>query len=529
MFFGGEGGVAAFHPDSIQDNPRIPPVVITSFKVFDKPLPRTIPQQSHFFANAPPAFIRLSHGLNFFSFEFAALDYTAPEKNQFAYQLEGVDPDWVHAGTRRYASYTNVEPGKYVFRVKGSNNDGVWNEAGVSVNIIIMPPFWKTWWFRTLSFLAVVFAAFTWHKRRTHALEARKKALEQQVKERTAFAEALQHALNEVESLKNRLEAENTYLQDEIKVVHNFADIISRSEVLNKVLRKVEQVAATDATVLILGESGTGKELLARAVHNLSARRERPLVKVNCAVLPATLIESELFGHEKGAFTGAVARKIGRFELANGGTIFLDEIGELPLELQAKLLRILQEGEFERLGGQQTLKVDTRVIAATNRDLQEEVAHNRFREDLYYRLNVFPVMIPPLRERKEDIPLLVNHFVKKYSAKTGKKIENVSQHVIATLQKYDWPGNVRELENVIERAVIVSQGKQLRLDDWLPHAGAKAEEPSLLTMEEIERNHILKVLEMTKWRISGQKGAAQILDIKPTTLRSKMNKLGITR
>jgi transcriptional regulator with GAF, ATPase, and Fis domain len=377
--------------------------------------------------------------------------------------------------------------------------------------------------------LSVILALHTWHHRRTRALEEKKKTLELQVKERTAFAEALQHALTEVESLKNRLEAENTYLQDEIKVVHNFADIISRSEVLKKVLRKVEQVAATDATVLILGESGTGKELLARAVHNLSARRERPLVKVNCAALPANLVESELFGHEKGAFTGAICRKIGRFELADHSTIFLDEIGELPLELQAKLLRILQEGEFERLGGQQTLKVNTRVIAATNRDLKEEIAAGRFREDLFYRLNVFPITIPPLRERKEDIPLLVNHFMKKYSAKIGKKIETVSQHVIDELQQYDWPGNVRELENVVERAVIVSQGKQLRLEDGLPHSDGKTDGSSTLTLEELEKRHILKVLEQTGWRISGERGAAKILNIKPTTLRSRMEKLGIKR
>jgi transcriptional regulator with GAF, ATPase, and Fis domain len=361
-------------------------------------------------------------------------------------------------------------------------------------------------------------------------LEDKKKALERQVKERTEAAEALQNALSEVEQLKNRLHAENIYLQTEISHEHNFTDFISRSPALQKILAKVEQVAATDATVLILGESGTGKELLARAIHNLSQRSDHPLVKVNCAALPMHLIESELFGHEKGAFTGAIARKAGRFELADGGTIFLDEIGEMPLELQAKLLRILQDGEFERVGGQQTLKVDTRVIAATNRDLKTEIQHGRFREDLYYRLYVFPITIPPLRERKEDIPLLVNHFVKKYSAKTGKKIESVSQHIIDTLQAYPWPGNVRELENVIERAVIVSPGKQLKLDDWLPSSeGESVEEPTALGLEEMERNHILKVLKQTGWRISGEKGAARILNINASTLRSRMEKLGIMR
>jgi DNA-binding NtrC family response regulator/streptogramin lyase len=522
LFFGGEGGAIAFYPDSLKDNPHIPPVVITRFNVFDKPLP--LPA-----ALSSLQAIKLSYRQNFFSFDFVALDYVAPLKNQYAYKLEGFDPDWVHCGTRRYASYTNVDPGEYVFRVKGANSDGIWNEQGAAISIIITPPFWKTWWFRTLAIFSVLISAFTWHERRMKRVEEKKQALELQVKEKTEAAQALQNALSEVERLKNRLHAENVYLQDEIKLEHNFADIISRSQALKKILGKVEQVAATEATVLILGESGTGKELLARAVHNLSHRRDRPMVKVNCAALPANLIESELFGHEKGAFTGAIARKIGRFELADGGTVFLDEIGELQPELQAKLLRILQEGEFERVGGQQTLKVDTRVIAATHRDLQEEITHGRFREDLYYRLHVFPITIPPLRERRDDIPLLINHFVKKYSARIGKKIETVSPNVIATLQAYDWPGNVRELENVIERAVIVSQGKQLKLDDWLPQTNARSNEPTIVTLEDMERHHILKILEMTGWRISGERGAAKRLNINASTLRSRMEKLGIKK
>ena len=530
MFFGGEGGVVAFYPDSLRENTYLPPVVITSFKVFDRPLlPDNASMSQQRQGYQSPSSIVLSYRDNFFSIEFVALDYNEPSKNQYAYKLEGLDRDWNYCGTRRYASYTHIDPGEYTFRVKGSNNEGVWNEEGASIKIIITPPFWQKWWFRALVIFSILASALTWHNRRMKRLEDKKKALELRVKERTEAAEALQKALSEVEQLKNRLHAENVYLQAEIKLEHNFTDIISRSAALKKILSKVEQVAATDATVLILGESGTGKELLARAVHNLSPRRDRPLVKVNCAALPANLIESELFGHEKGAFTGAIARKIGRFELANGGTIFLDEIGELPLELQAKLLRILQDGEFERVGGQQTLKVDTRVIAATNRDLKAEIQHGRFREDLYYRLYVFPITIPPLRERKEDIPLLVNHFVKKYSARTGKKIESVSQHIIDTLGAYPWPGNVRELENVIERAVIVSQGKQLKLDDWLPQPVGELDEPTTLGLEDMERSHILKVLEQTAWRISGEKGAARILNINASTLRSKMEKLGIKR
>ncbi len=335
---------------------------------------------------------------------------------------------------------------------------------------------------------------------------------------------------SEVVELKNRLQAENVYLQEEIKLEHNFDEIISTSKPFKKVLRNVERVAVTDATVLILGETGTGKELIARALHTISPRRERPLVKVNCAALPANLIESELFGHEKGAFTGALSRKQGRFELANGGTIFLDEIGELPLDLQAKLLRVLQEGEFERVGGTQTLKVNVRVIAATNRDLEHAVQSGEFRNDLFYRMNVFPIRLPPLRERREDIPLLINHFVKKYGAKMGKKISQVSQQVMQTLQGYHFPGNVRELENIIERAIILAKGKTLQVDESLELL-KKPSSPALsvATLEDVERNHIISVLQETKWRIEGPKGAALRLGINPNTLRSRMQKLGIRK
>ena len=338
----------------------------------------------------------------------------------------------------------------------------------------------------------------------------------------------LRHALEEVKQLKDRLHAENVYLQEEIKLHHNFGEVIGTSEALKKVLRKVERVAATEATVLILGETGTGKELIARAVHGLSTRQGRPLVKVNCAALPDTLIESELFGHEKGAFTGAHARRVGRFELADGGTVFLDEIGDLPLSLQAKLLRVLQEGEFERLGSSTTRTVDIRVIAATNRDLKNAMANGDFREDLYFRLNVFPIQSPPLRERTEDIPLLLQHFMGKYSAKLGKQIKRVPTPAMARLQAYPWPGNVRELENVIERAMILSDGDQLDLGDWLP--GPRVPSASgIATLEELQRVHILKVLELTGGRVSGEKGAARILDINPKTLQSRMKKLGIER
>ncbi len=349
------------------------------------------------------------------------------------------------------------------------------------------------------------------------------------ITERKQAEKNLRNALQEVEQLKNRLQEENIYLQQEIKRTHNFEEIISQNDDFKKTLGKVEQVASTDATVLILGETGTGKELIARAIHNISGRRERPLVKVNCAALPANLIESELFGHEKGAFTGALARKIGRFELADGGTIFLDEIGDLPMELQVKLLRVLQDGDFERLGDPNTIKVDVRVIAATNRNLERAVKNGTFREDLYYRLNVFPINVPPLRERQDDIPLLINHFVRKYGAKIGKKIETIPKKVMDSLQSYHWPGNIRELQNIIERAVILSQGSRLELEKWF----LKTEEPldtsELTTLEEVERAHILKTLEATHWRVSGTKGAAQILGLNSQTLVSKMKKLGIRR
>jgi len=536
MFFGGIKGFNSFYPDKIKDNPYIPGIVITDFQIFNKSVligthedadSRKSPLQKHISATKE---IALSYKENVFSFEFAALHYAAQEHNQYAYMMEGFDKDWVYVGNERKATYTNLDPGEYVFSVKGSNNDGIWNEEGTSIRIFINPPFWQTWWFRILVIFSVMLSLLAWHKRRVRRIETKKKELEIRVNEKTEAAEALQNALSEVERLKNRLQVENIYLQDEIKLEHNFSTIMGSSKALKKTLHKVEQVAEADATVLLLGESGTGKELLARAVHNLSTRRDRPLVKVNCAALPASLIESELFGHEKGAFTGALARKIGRFELADGGTIFLDEIGDLSLELQTKLLRVLQEGEIERLGNPQTISVDVRVIAATNRNLENAIEKGEFREDLFYRLNVFPITSPPLRERKEDMQLLVNHFIKKYSAKTGKKIESVSQHVMSTLQEYDWPGNVRELENIIERAVIVSHGKQLKLEDWLSKRDAgKTGRSDISTLEENERQHIIQALTLTNWRVSGEKGAAKILGINDKTLYSRMQKLGINK
>lgn len=336
-------------------------------------------------------------------------------------------------------------------------------------------------------------------------------------------------AHEEVNRLKNQLEAENIYLQQELQLDQTFGEMVGHSDALKYVLFKVSQVALTDSTVLITGETGTGKELVARAIHSASLRKDRPLIKVNCAALPASLIESELFGYERGAFTGATARKLGRFELANGGTIFLDEIGDLPLESQVKLLRALQEGEIERLGGTKTIKIDVRIIAATNRNLKQEIEKGTFREDLWYRLNVFPITVPPLRQRKDDIPPLTEYFANKSARKFGKKIDSVSAAAMRTLQEHSWPGNVRELENVIERAVIHCQGNVLHLAERFekpPDTGAAT---SIKTLEDMERDYIVRILETTHWRVEGPKGAALLLGMNPSTLRGRMVKLGIKK
>jgi len=346
------------------------------------------------------------------------------------------------------------------------------------------------------------------------------------ITERKESEVALQRAHEELHQLKNQLEAENIYLQQELQLDEKFGEIVGQSDAIKYVLFKINQVAPTDSTVLITGETGTGKELAARAIHGASPRQDKPLIKVNCGALSPTLIESELFGHEKGAFTGAYGRKQGRFELANGGTIFLDEIGELPPELQVKLLRVIQENEFERLGGGKTMKVDVRIIAATNRNLKLEVEQGAFREDLWYRLNVYPITMPPLRQRKEDIPLLVEHFVSTYSKKTGKTISSVSPRVMQSLQAHSWPGNVRELANVIERAVIHTQGSVLQVVDQFEEV---ADQVPTQTLEEVEREYIIRTLENTGWRIEGKYGAAGILGLNPSTLRTRMLKLGIQR
>src|SRR5216684_2476040 len=356
-------------------------------------------------------------------------------------------------------------------------------------------------------------------------------------------------AFKEIESLKNKLAEEKLYLEEEIRSEFNFEEIIGESPALKRALAQVELAAPAGTTVLLLGETGTGKELFARAIHNLSPRRDRTFVKINCAAIPSGLLESELFGHERGAFTGAIIQKIGRFELADRGTLFLDEVGDLPLELQPKLLRVLQEQEFERLGGNRTQRVDVRVVAATNTDLSSRVAERSFRSDLYYRLNVFPIQIPALRERAEDLPLLVRYFVQRFSRQLNKGVEYIPVDAMDALIHYSWPGNVRELENLIERAVLLSPGKELRIpfaelksnsisgtvsandpsSSFTSLTSSTALPSSISTLEEAERQHILRALKHTQWRIAGPKGAAVLLGMKRTTLQARMRKLRIRR
>jgi len=359
----------------------------------------------------------------------------------------------------------------------------------------------------------------------------RTRELTQEIDERKRAEKSLQGAYAEIKRLKDRLQAENIYLQQEVDRQFNFGEIIGQSSALSQVFQLVEQVAPMNATVLLTGETGTGKGVIARAIHGSSARKDRPMITVNCTSLPANLIESELFGREKGAFTGAHVRQMGRFELADHGTIFLDEIGEMPLELQSKLLRVIQDGEFERLGSPRTIKVDVRIIAASNRNLEEEIHKGRFREDLFYRLNVFPIKIPPLRQRKEDILLLVNYFVAKFNKKIGRQIATVSKETLNSLQQYHWPGNVRELESVIERAVITTQGTALQVLDRFDTL-QKTEKPTgqdIKALAELEHDHILRVLQKTGWRINGENGAAVLLGLNPSTLRARMQKYGIIR
>jgi transcriptional regulator with GAF, ATPase, and Fis domain len=344
-----------------------------------------------------------------------------------------------------------------------------------------------------------------------------------------AFAMDNARAYEEIQRLNQKLEEEKLYYEEQHLQNLHFEDIIGKSPTIKRVLAQMDQVAMTDTTALILGETGVGKELVATGIHRNSSRNNKPFIRVHCSSLPENLISSELFGHEKGAFTGAIQRRIGRFELANGGTLFLDEIGDLPLEVQVRLLRVLQSREFERVGGSETLRSDFRLIVATNRDLEQLVKENRFRSDLYYRLNVFPIHVPSLRERKEDIPLLANHFLKVYSTKMGKTIKMISEAEINKLMRYDWPGNIRELEHIIERSTVLSPGPYLHIPELSIQLPESTNLGVDIPLKDKERQYILQVLEKTGWKVRGLGGAAEILKIHPSTLISRMKKLGIQR
>ncbi len=372
----------------------------------------------------------------------------------------------------------------------------------------------------------IVITDLTEQKKTEAALRRASETLEIRVRERTEAGESLREALEEVQRLKDQLIEENIYLKKEFNLLHSHKDIVGNSEAIRAVLKQIEQVAPTDSTVLIQGETGAGKELVANAIHSMSSRKDRLMIKVNCAALPPTLIESELFGREKGAFTGSLSKQLGRFDLADASTIFLDEIDSLPLELQAKLLRVLESGEFERLGSPRTVKVNVRIISATNRDLAGVVREGKFREDLYYRLNVFQIIVPPLRERQEDLLPLVWSFVQELSKRMGKRIESIPQKDVKALHTYPWPGNVRELRNVTERAMIITTGPVLHFD--VPNIAQLGAVPSR-TLEDVEKKHIIEALNTTGWRVSGKDGAAEILGINPKTLESKMQRLGIQR
>ncbi|MGI9517272.1 MAG: sigma 54-interacting transcriptional regulator [Pirellulaceae bacterium] len=815
LFFGGVKGFNAFYPHLLGGSGPPPQVAITKFLTLNNPVDQGELQ-------VRDDRVQLQYDQNVIGFEFAALDFAGPRKNRFMYMLEGLDDDWVDAGTKRQVTYTNLPAGEYTFRVIASNNDRVWSETEASFDFFMQPAPWRTWWAYTLylsifaGIAAVVFRAYTrsvqqadqlkyaeelgvlqarlsdaqriasignwewntvtdelwWsdeiyrlfqmkpesfgatyqaflervhpddredvrvavkqaigshepytidhrivrpdgselvvHERAEvsfnergepvgmvgtiHDITDRKNAendirhradfqavlarlssdliqsqpcdideqlndglqtvgsrykldaislwwfatdqqtirplhrwinadqavatlqLDQQripwiaselmagrlvavddienmtetaVDDRTFLKEcnvksllilpllveeklegactfamlrqkrdwppatvaelrllaeclagaiARSQAISKIEHLKNKLQKENRYLREEVKLAHGFDEIIGDDPVLKKCLLAVQKVAPTDVTTLVLGETGTGKELIARAIHKLSSRSDKPLVSVNCPALPSTLIESELFGHEKGAFTGAQSKRRGRFELAHTGTLFLDEIGDLPLELQGKLLRVLQSGEFQRIGGTETIETDVRLIAATNRDLKQAVKAGEFRADLFYRISSFPVTLPPLRNRRDDIPLLAEHFVHKHADRLGKKIDAISAGMIDELVGYEWPGNVRELESLIERALISAEDNSLldlpgpiRLITSLHQSGSEATVDDAVDLFAVERAHIVDVLMQTRWRIAGSSGAAAILGIPPSTLRSKMKRLGIVR
>jgi DNA-binding NtrC family response regulator/ligand-binding sensor domain-containing protein len=530
IIFGAKSGLIHFFPKFIQKNtkPAIP--VISQFFLFNRLVTpvdsgRTILQRSINLTDN----IELQHDENVISLAICGLHYAETSENMLYYKLEGVDQDWQMSHNNEIITYSNLKPGDYLFRLQAANNDKILNPKEKRLQIKITAPFYNSFPAWLFYIFLVSLTIYLFLRYRIATINSRKIALEKQIEEKNRKNEALNSALREVEKLRDQLQTENTFLKSERVVDCKHKEIITDSKAMKNILHQIEIASGADPTILILGESGTGKDLLAKAIYNTSGRKEQHFIKVDCASLPPNLIESELFGHEKGAFTGADKRKIGRFELANGGTIFLDEIGELPKKVQQKLLRVLQSGEFERLGSSTTLKTNIRIIAATNRNLAKEVKTGQFREDLFYRLNVFPINLPPLRERMEDLPLLVQHFITKYSGKFNKTIDKIPNSVMKKLMAHSWPGNIRELENIIQRAIIISRENVLELGDWLEknHPQKNFTESVFVSLEELQKRHIQRVLEYTQGKVSGEKGAAEILNINPKTLFSRMKKLNI--
>jgi formate hydrogenlyase transcriptional activator len=504
--------------NTVQEDHEWPDEFVTRLRVLGEMLAGAL-ERRHIVAGLLIADARLASAADLAGLGFYEADFTVPSMyvDERMSALCGFPPDRLHGlePLAFWMEHLHPDDRARVMAARDQLQDGTLDR--LSIEYRYLQPDRGEQWFHHLAGVAVRDAA----KRalRTYGVL-------REITERRRAEEALRKSYAEIEQLKDRLQAETDYLKAEMRVTRTHGEITGQSGAIQSVLRQIEQVAPTSATVLVCGETGTGKELVAQAIHRLSPRGSRLMVKVNCGALPSGLVESELFGREKGAFTGALTRQIGRFEVADGSTLFLDEIGEVPLEVQAKLLRVLETGEFQRLGSPRSIKVNVRLIAATNRDLEEDVRQGRFREDLYYRLNVFPIEVPPLRQRAEDIPLLVWAFLEELNARMGKRITQVPRTTMEALQARSWPGNVRELRNVIEHAVIVAVDGTLRVPQ-LPKSARRTSVP--LTLEDVERDHILRTLESTGGRIKGPGGAAGILAINPATLYSRMKKLGIER
>lgn len=566
LFFGSREGFVSIFPDSIHANNFVPPIVITDLKVFN--------QSRHFESSLNSLdVIKLSHKDLFFSIEFAALNYVNPEKNQYAYKLEGINDNWVQLGNKHNVAFNNLPPGKYTLRLIGSNNDNKWNMEGKTIKIIIAPPFYKTILFKILMVALMLLGVFMIHRRRIKNLEVYNTKLEQEVNNKTSDIkkanamleeknqqlhnsmdtlvqknEEIRQALENERKLRSEnkeLESINLMLKNELQSEKiNIEGVIGKSPAIKEIKNKIAIVSETDSTVLLLGETGTGKTLLAKAIHNLDKKRScNSFIMINCANIPRELLEGELFGYEKGAYTGAYQTKPGKVELADNGTLFLDEIGDIDYNLQSKLLTFIQDGTFYRVGSNKLRKVNARIIAATNKDLEQAIEEKVFRKDLYYRLNVFPIYNPPLRERIEDIPELVSSLVLKFNIKFRKDVEKISNESLKSLMNYSWPGNIRELENIIERAFIlgaITSGvlyiqpiavNTTTAVNNTSSSGSLAEQiakisdvKDIMPLDDLAKVYIKHVIKLVKGKISGENGAAELLKIERHNLQRRMKK-----